>query len=174
MAIHSPLRYRRLSARQTEATHQLIAFRLRQEWFALPIDRVQKVVQMGKVYGDPKGTGISLTKYQGQELLVIDVSQRIFAEAPSANGDLAEGDRVRFLAIVQGQTGELVGLPIDSPPAIHRVPQSAFSPLPPTFLAQGNIQCISSTMVQIGDCQPLFLLDRDLLLQTPKNRLQNS
>jgi purine-binding chemotaxis protein CheW len=117
MAIHSPLRYRRLNAHQTEATQQLLAFRLRQEWFALPIDDVQKVVQMGKVYGDPQGTGISLTKYQDRELLVIDVSQRIFAEAPSANTNLNEVTQVRFLAIVQGDTGELVGLPIDSPPS---------------------------------------------------------
>ncbi|MBW4620664.1 MAG: chemotaxis protein CheW [Cyanosarcina radialis HA8281-LM2] len=166
MAIHSPLRYRRLNADRTEATHQLIAFRLRQEWFALPIDDVQKVVQMGKIYGDPQGTGVSLTEYQDRELLVIDVSQRIFAEAPSANTNLGEATQVRFLAIVQGDTGDLVGLPIDSPPAIHRVPESAFSPLPSSYVAQGNIQCISSTMVRLDNRQPLFLLDRNSLLQT--------
>jgi purine-binding chemotaxis protein CheW len=123
---------------------------------------------MGKVYGDPQGTGISLTKYQDRELLVIDVSQRIFAEAPSANTNLNEATEVRFLAIVQGDTGELVGLPIDSPPAIHRAPKSAFSLLPRAYMTQGNIHCISSRMVQIEDRQPLFLLDRDLLLQTQK------
>ncbi len=49
MAIFSPLRSRRSSTRQTEITQQLIAFRLRQEWFALPIETVLKVVPMGSV-----------------------------------------------------------------------------------------------------------------------------
>ena len=171
MAIYSPLRSRRFAARQTEATQQLIAFRLRQEWFTLPVHAVQKVVQMGKVYGDPQGTGISLTNYQDKELLVVDVGHRIFAEAP--NPDLASEEvkktndftQQRFLLIVQSEAGDLVGLPIDSPPAIRRVPESAFTPLPEAYMAQGNIQCISSKMVQLTNQPPLFLLDPNRLVQ---------
>ncbi|MGK7875484.1 MAG: chemotaxis protein CheW [Xenococcaceae cyanobacterium] len=188
MAIVSPLRSRRFADRQTEATQQLVAFRLRQEWFALPIHTVQKVVPLGKVYGDPQGTGVSLTTYQGKELLVVDVGYRIFGEAPSPDlsftdtfapsqvaETLIEDDseplyqyditEERYLLIVESASGELVGLPIDSPPTIRRVPESAFTPLPEAYVAEGNIQCISSTMVQVTDAPPLFLLNPDQLSQ---------
>ncbi len=88
MAIFSPLRTRRLAARKAEVTQQLIVFRLQQEWFALPINAVQKVLPMPNVYGDPQATGVSLTIYQDKELLVVDVGRRIFREPPkSANQD---------------------------------------------------------------------------------------
>ncbi len=179
MAIFSPLRSRRSSTRQTEITQQLIAFRLRQEWFALPIETVLKVVPMGSVYGDPKGTGVSLTIYQGCELLVVDIGYRIFGEAPSpdlatrnaltpskATAPLVEHSEVgrpvvtqeRYLLIVQSSDIEIFGLPIDSPPMMRRVPESSFTPLPTTYVAQGNIQCVSSLMIPATDQPPLFLL----------------
>lgn len=160
MAIFSPLRSRRFAARQKEATEQILAFRLRQEWFALPIDVVQKVVLLGKVYGDPNNTGVSLTLYQERELLVIDVGHRIFGQAPSQ--DLTE-EQTRYLLIVQNTKGDLVGLPVDSPPALRRVSQSAFKALPKAYLDRGNIQCISSKTIELEDGTPLFLLDRDRL-----------
>lgn len=183
MAIFSPLRSRRLSLRPTETTQQLIAFRLRQEWFALPIETVLKVVPMGSVYGDPKGTGISLTIYQGCELLVVDVAHRIFGEAPSL--DFAIRNMLsptqqeeysqryepvvvaeqRYLLIVQRSDADLFGLPIDSAPVMRRVSESSFNSLPATFVAQGNIQCVSSLMIPATDEQPpLFLLDANQLV----------
>jgi purine-binding chemotaxis protein CheW len=185
MAIFSPLRSRRSSTRQTEVTQQLIAFRLRQEWFALPIETVLKVVPMGSVYGDPRGTGVSLTIYQGCELLVVDIGYRIFGEAPSP--DLATGNALtpskvttaligsepqravvtqeRYLLIVQTSDTEIFGLPIDSPPMMRRVPESSFTPLPTTYVAQGNIQCVSSLMIPATDQPPLFLLEPSQLVQ---------
>jgi purine-binding chemotaxis protein CheW len=160
MAIFSPLRSRRFAERQTEANEQMLTFRLCQEWFALPIDGVQKVVLLGKVYGDPNNTGISLTLYQERELLVIDVGHRIFGRSPSEN---LTGEQTRYLLIVQNAKGDLVGLPVDSPPAIRRVPKSAFKTLPETYLAQGNIQCISSQTIELDDGTTFFLLDRDRL-----------
>jgi chemotaxis signal transduction protein len=160
MAIYSPLRYRRFTASQTETIHQAIEFRLHQEWFALPINAIQKIIPLSKVYGDPKGTGISLTNYEGQELLVIDVSHQIFGNAPSLDSDATEQ---RFLAVLANSTGESIGLPIDSAPSVLRVPESALTVLPETYIKQGNINCISSRMIQMSDRPPLFLLDPDLL-----------
>jgi chemotaxis signal transduction protein len=163
MAI-SPVKFRRGATRQTEKTEQLITFRLHQEWFAVPIGTVQKVVQMGKVYGDPQGTGVSLTNYQGQEILVIDVARRIFlktsleaqSEQPTlTNSAIAD---VRLMLILKSDRAEVLGLPIDSTPVMQRVPQSAYSPIPEGYISQGNVRCISSTSLQLGD-RTLFLLD---------------
>jgi len=61
MTILSDLRSSRFARQQKNITQSLIVFTLRREWFALPIDMVQKVIPLGAVYGDPQGTGISLT-----------------------------------------------------------------------------------------------------------------
>jgi purine-binding chemotaxis protein CheW len=177
MTIYSPIRSRRTAARKTEKTQQLITFRLRQEWFALPIHAVQRVIQMGKVYGDPQGTGISLTNYQGREIIVVDVAYRIFGETSSVNEEkknslvrVSDANEPRILLVVQSDKGEIVGLPVDATPVMRRVPDSAFTAIPEIYLAQGNINCISSTMIQLSDHPPLFLLDTNRLAQ-PKQIL---
>ena len=174
MAIFSPLRSRRLAARKKKkAEKQAIAFRLRNEWFAIPIEVVQKVVPLGNVYGDPRGTGVSLTIYQGKELLVVDVGHRIFVE-PRSVDSTSKGDNFgsdggirqpeeRYLLIVEISTGELVGLPIDSPPSIRRIAESSFTPLPAAYVTQGNIQCVSSMIIEQKDSNPLFLLNPEQL-----------
>ncbi|MEA5511453.1 chemotaxis protein CheW [Crocosphaera sp. UHCC 0190] len=162
MTLYSPRRSRLLAANKIEKTQQMIAFILGKEGFALPIDAVQKVVPMGKIYGDPQEKGISLTHYQDQKLLVIDVDRCIFGitSMPSEQ----EITEQRFLLIIHNKVHKIVGLPIDSPPSLRRVPESAFMALPENYLTQGNIHCISSTMIQIPNQEPLFLLDVDKLI----------
>ena len=173
MAIPSSHKSLQRTVRQAEATQQLIAFRLRQEWFALPINAVQKVVPMGNVYG-VGSTGVSLTLYQDKELLVVDVGDRIFSEAPnqglSVSASISKATQhqkdfiVQYLLIVKNSQGELVGLSIDSPPKLLRVPESAFAPLSSAYISEANIQCVSSLMIQTLDEPPLFLLNPDQVL----------
>ena len=177
MAIFSPLASRRKSRRIAEATQQLIVFRLRDENFALPIRAVQKVIPMDKIYGAPGGTGVSLTLYQDQELIVIDVGRRIFRGRPSEDScknDLhhqteeALQDRPsvqHYLLIVQNSSGQVVGLPIEEPPSLLRVPESAFTPLSASYISEGNLRCVSVLIKQNNDEPPLFLLNSDQLVQ---------
>ncbi len=182
------IRGRITKGRKSEATEQLIVFRLCQEWFALPITAVQRVVTLGDICGDPQGIGIGLTRYQDQELMVIDVGRRIFAEAPPSELDKrSEPDKPselgdtsvmpsksqasnvseegqHCLIVVQNSDGDIVGLPIQSQPEVRRVPKSSYVPLPPAYKARGNIRCVSSMMVRT-DTLPLFLLDPDQLLR---------
>ena len=160
MAILSSGRSRR--SRKVEATEQFIAFRLRQEWFGLPIASVHRVVTMGRVFGDPDSTGVGLMRYLDQELLVIDVSQRIFSDVPSRDASFATEDtEQRCLIIIKNSQSELVGLPIDSQPEVQRMNQSQFTPLPATYAARSKIRCLSSLMVKTAEGAPLFLLDPD-------------
>jgi chemotaxis signal transduction protein len=174
MTINSLVRSRHTAGRNTEKTKQFISFRLRQEWFVLPIDSVQRVIQMGKVYGDPQGTGVSLTNFQGQEIIVVDVAHLIFGETSSLVQEQKqslstnEKNQPRILLIIQSDKGEIVGLPVDSTPIMRRVPDSAFTPIPETYIAQGNVRCISSTMIQLSDQPPLFLLDPNQLVEPQK------
>jgi chemotaxis signal transduction protein len=168
MPIFSPLRNRKQGTAQT--TKQIIVFMLQTEWFALPIESVKQVLPLGEVYGDPQQTGVSLTLYQNQDLLVIDVGKRIF---PHGNQSISnkQNDQIkndRFLVVVQNQKGEIIGLPIDSPPSLKRPPDSAFSLLPAAYMSAGNIQCVSKLMVDISSDRPYFLLNPELLF-TPEN-----
>ncbi len=161
MPVPNALRSRRLRHLQAEKTVSVITFPLGEYWFALPTVAVQKVIQLGKIYGDPRHSGVSLTSYQNQEILVIDVQYRIFARSPRRT--LLETAPDRFLLIVPRSDGEPVGLPIDSPPAIRRVPESAFLPLPPSYHETGNIACLADSIIEIPDTNPIFLLDPEKL-----------
>lgn len=177
MAIFSPLASRRQSRRIAEVTQQLIVFRLRDENFALPIRTVQKVIPIDKIYGAPGGNGVSLTLYQDQELIVIDVGRRIFRGRPSEdsfkselhhqteealqNKPLAQG----YLLIVQNSMGLVVGLPIEEPPSLLRVPESAFTPLSASYISEGNLRCVSVLIKKNNDEPPLFLINPDQLVQ---------
>lgn len=165
MAIYSPLRSRRLAAQQAEETERIITFQLREETFALQLNRVNQVTTLGRLYGDANDTGVSLTTYQGQELVVIDVGQQIFGQAPTVEPP-AERDveKVRYLLILQRENGQLVGFPIDSPPSIQSVAMSAFRPLPDIYRQHSNIHCVSCLSIDQPDRPAIFLLDATLIL----------
>lgn len=177
MAIFSTLRSQRFAAVQTEITEQIITFCLRQEWFALPILEVQKVIPLGKVYGDPQGTGISITAYENQEILVIDVAQFIFQDlsssdlvsteidATTADVSWLDWEQQRYLVIINFNktTQNLLGLPIDSQPVMRRVTKSNFKTLPEAYLNQGNINCVSEEIIELPEHPPIFLLSTQSL-----------
>lgn len=177
MAVFSPLTSRRSTTRKVEATQQVIVFRLALGSFALPIRSVQKVIPIGNIYGAPGGTGVCLTLYQNQELIVIDPEHRIFSRTPSEYSSADTNDTKatfgldditlgRYLLIVQNAQGKLVGLPIEEPPSLQRVPESAFTSLTSAYISEGNIRCVSALIIQKNDQPPLFLLNPEQLVQS--------
>lgn len=177
MALPSSFAYRRAN-RKVEPSQQLIAFRIHHEWFALPILVAQKVILLDKLHDSLFGTGASVTFYQEEELVVLDMGRRIFGEAiakaanpdqpPSPNSTVTQIQFVnqqRYLLIVDSFHGEPVGLLLDSQPSLRRVPQSAFSPLPPNHFAEGGIRCVHALVTSIQGQPPLFLLNLHQLLE---------
>lgn len=169
MAIYSPLRSRRLAGDKAEATQRLLTFKLGEELFALPLSEVHKAIVLDRVYGDPNGTGIGLTTYQGRELVIIDVARRIFGRdaqetLTQTTLDL-DTDQTRYLIVLQPQPERFLGLPIDSPPTIQSLPISVFGPLPDIYRRNSNVHCISSLSVETPDRPSLFLLDVALLVE---------
>jgi chemotaxis signal transduction protein len=165
MAIYSPLRSRRLAAQQKEATQRLITFKLGEETFALPLDRVQKVTTLDRIYGDPQRIGMRFTTYQGQEVVLVDVEHQILGKPPqvlrsgdlnnSSNLDPHNADPIKYLVILQSgsvaaatstapkiaQEQRLVGITIDLPPGIQSMPLSAFLPLTDRY---NHLHCVSA------------------------------
>lgn len=169
------LRSRRTKAGQNEATRQLITFSLYREKFALPIQVVQKVIIIDNLYGDVSSSATSLTIHQEQEIPVLDIKHRIFKGEVDHNMQsntqtscaiqLASQTLLNcYLLIVANLQDELVGLAIDSQPFLRRVPESAFKPLPSTYLQAGEIQCVSNLVTFSTNEPPLFLLNLHQLL----------
>ncbi len=170
MAIYSPLRSRRLAARdRSEQTQRLITFKLGTETFAAPLDRVHKVTTLDRLYGDPNDTGFSLTTYQGRELVVIDVGHRIFGRAaqilpPSSKltpelGSTEHPQIVKYMLVLQAAADRLIGLPIDSAPSIQSLPLSAFQPLPEIYRKHSNVHCVRAFSIDTPERPSIFLLD---------------
>jgi chemotaxis signal transduction protein len=175
MAIYSPLRSRRLAAKQIEATQRLITFELRTQTFALPLDRVRKVIALDapgarigqRLYGDPNQTGVCLTTYEGHELVVIDVGYRIFGntlallpiQSQASEFTAAIAPTIRYLLILQPEPDRLIGVPIDSPPSIQSIQVSALKPLPAIYQQHSNIHCVSAMSIDLPDRPSIFLLD---------------
>jgi chemotaxis signal transduction protein len=173
-------------SRKAEFKHQIIVFRLRQEWFALPIQTAQKVIPLGTVYGGGGGSEMGLTLYHDREIPVLDIQQRIFgtssetvsqallppSKTPSlehasltATGHTDATPPQRFLLIVQTAAGTSIGFPLDSQPILRRVPESAFAPLSNAYLNEGQLRCVRCLILSAPEEPPFFLLNLDQLLQ---------
>ena len=176
---------RRTKQKNTGAIHKLIVFKLRQEWFALPILVAQKVVELGEIYGNSQGGSTGLTRYQNRDLPVIDIEQRIFA--PSTHPPLPVGPFAqdtpershpsnpppRHLLIIHPPEGELIGFPLTHSPQLRRVPESAFSPLPSMYRDEGIIRCVNA-LITLSPAEPsMFLLDLAQLIPIRSHSLQD-
>lgn len=170
MAMISPRRLRHARTRQSEKKQQLIVFQIGQDYFALPIQAVVRVVSMGNTYGDPYKVGASVTVHQGQEMAVLDVGRHVFGELsqpprrPLASSAEGANPLSSYLIIAKTLHNTLVGLPVQAQPTVRQVPLSSFNPLPLDNVAKVNIQCVSSLVIE-PDHQPMFLLNTEQLSQ---------
>lgn len=161
MSVFSPLTSRRSSNRKVKPTQQLIVFRLRNEGFALPIRASLKVIPLGEVFGAPQITGVGLTLYQEQELLVIDIGKRIFRGV------------VTTKALASSEPSELLSSSEPSESLSSSEPSELLSSselpksLPPSSTIEGSYLLIiqSSTRKLVG----LPLLEPPVLQRVPES-----
>lgn len=182
MAILSTLKSRRLRPHKSDPVQQIIVFQIRQEWFALPIFAVKKVVPRDDTHGGYRSSGARLTVYEGKEMLILDISHQVFGATdhppyrsipPAIDSAPQSSEQPPFaqstsgyLMIIRNRQGDLFGLPIESAPAVRRFSTSDIIPLPSNYAAKVNIQCVSGLIPQSGNQSILFLLNPDQLLQS--------
>lgn len=157
---------RRTKTTQTLDRHQLLTFQIRNEWFALPLAALQRVVPMNRIHGQQGELGIGVARYEGQELLVIDVGSRLFPKSLAADRS-TEHEFERHMIILQAPSGDMIGLPIDSRPTLKRVPASSLTALPPSYTSLAHVQCVSGMVILEDQKQSYFLLDWERLVPTP-------
>lgn len=161
----SSRRSRRLKA---EANQQLISFAVRRQQFAVPVGLVTKVTTVDQIYGGLEDDRPGLALYLDRQIPVINLGQRLFSTAlpllPEAATSASSSPVLRYLLVVQSLTQELVGLLVETQPALIRVPTSAFAPVPATYVESGNIRYIGA-VINLKDSPPIFLINIGELLQ---------
>lgn len=165
----SSVRSRRFASRRVEPTQQVLAFQLQRHWFALPVRIAYKVISIDTLYGAGSQSLAGLILYQNREIPVINIEQRIFGwSTPSLQERPPEQRQgLPYLLIVANLQGEPVGLPLESPPSLRRIRESAFSPLSATYLAEGNFRCVSALIIPSQTEPPLFLINLNQLMLSP-------
>jgi len=177
-------RYRRRPAR--EPSLRLIAFQLRHNWFCLPLAMARRVTA---VMTEDPALSLGLTQLQQENVPILDVADRVYQAAPLLPGssassgsalgpnhlDLRHPDpshsgpdmpttAVQSILVVDSPRFGLLGLRVDGVPSLKRAQQSAFSPVPATYLIVNRLQGINTLVTLNGAEPPLFLLEVDALL----------
>lgn len=167
-----PTNRRRSVTHRAQATQLWLVFGLRQDWFALPVHVVHKVVHIERLYGTGSDSMAGLAFYQNQEIPVIDLEPRIYGPchqllSGSGESSFRASDWPRLLLITTHPQGGLVGFPLSEPPTLRRLTDSAFSPLPATYLSEGSLKGVGAIAVPDPDQPPIFVLNLNQLFQPP-------
>lgn len=165
MTNFSTLRSRRFASRQIKSTQQIVSFCLGNQWFALPILALQKVISLEDIELEFEATGIGSIEYEHRDLLVIDPAQHIFNRLPRDSQPSFNFQASPYLIIMQDHRDNAIGLPISSQPVMYRVRESDFKALSQTDLQPTQIPNYSSQAIKISDRQSLLLLDLQPLIQ---------
>jgi chemotaxis signal transduction protein len=124
MAIFSPLRLRRLADQATEATQQFITFQIAQQFCALPVDQLIKVMIMTEITDVVQPSGSKIIKYKGQDLVVWDVGKLLFGQTSFTDKAISN----QHMVLGRAAHDQVVGLLIDHPPATLTVGATAVLP----------------------------------------------
>ncbi|HSM83306.1 MAG TPA: hypothetical protein VLS96_16595 [Nodosilinea sp.] len=165
-------RHRRLPAR--EPSLQLIAFQLRHHWFCLPLMMARRVIPAAT--SDP-ARALGMTQLHQENVPIVDVADRVYQAVPLLPGApipsarvAAEGlgtpdqPQAQSILVVDSPRFGLLGLLVDGVPSLKRARQSAFSPVPASYVIMHRLQNIN-TLVTLNETEPpLFLLEVDALL----------
>ena len=142
MAVSSTLRSRRLAKRQRENTQQIIAFQLRQTWFALPLEAVSKVFQVTDQVSLPP---------------LLDTEEKLFLSSSDGEDSASNAPQNSFVLMVKTRGGYF-GIVTPHPPKMERVPDSAMNPLSePDALTVAP--CITATVNRETDPSRWLLID---------------
>ncbi|MFQ3617064.1 MAG: chemotaxis protein CheW [Cyanobacteriota bacterium] len=183
-----PNSLRALRAKPVESTRQLLIFPLRQEQFALPLAVVHKVIRIDHLYAQQDGAETAIALDHDAHIPVLDIQQRIFANAltpdkcletdPQIHSQTIIGNHTasrkpdnfsasQYLILVYSLQGDVIGLRIEQPPTLQRFPETAFKPLSTLYQQEGGIRCVSGLILPKVDGPPIFLLNLAQVLQPP-------
>jgi chemotaxis signal transduction protein len=154
------LRSRRFADRASEATQKYVTFAIRQYWFALPIQVLQRVSSC------KAGDEASLFSQNSDEFQRIDLEQKLFPAIASATLDfkgLEAATQKSCLILFKSAVDHTFGISIEAQPKMQRVAQSQIYPLSEAIDDLPHLRSVCSSVIQLDGTAPIFLLDLEKL-----------
>jgi chemotaxis signal transduction protein len=159
------LRSRRFADRASEATQKYVTFAVRQYWFALPIQVLQRVSSCNA--GDEATSSeAGLITQDSDEFQRIDLEQTIFPTVVSSQvafKGLKNPKQASCLILFKSAADHTFGISIDAQPKMQRVTQSQISLLSEAIDDSPYLRSVCSSVIQLDGAAPIFLLDLDKL-----------
>jgi chemotaxis signal transduction protein len=152
------LRSRRFADRASEVTQKYVTFAIRQYWFALPIQVLQRV-SLCKAGDEATFSEAGLITQDADEFQPIDLEQKIFPAVAFKN--LENPTQKSCLILFKSAADRIFGISIDAQPKMQRVAQSQISPLSEAIDDLPHLRSVCSSVIQLDGTAPIFLLNLD-------------
>jgi chemotaxis signal transduction protein len=183
MSHHALVRLRR--PRSPEPTLRLLAFQLRQHWFCVPLAMARRVLPRPPT---AEGRAVELIQLQQDYIPVVDIAPLVYGGTPNpattalpapvtaptvANPAVPQ----HSLVVIDLSQGDAVALLVDGTPALKRVRQAAFSPVPPIYQSLHQLRGLSSVIRPDSNppdtsALPMFLLNVEALIPPKEHLIQ--
>ncbi|TAF01272.1 MAG: chemotaxis protein CheW [Oscillatoriales cyanobacterium] len=153
---HANYNRRFRNQKQTNArspARKLVSFDLGSVYYAVPIERVQRVVKDFNPYGF-LDSGNSLVRHQEELITLIDLS-KIFKLTKS----MAD---CNYLIVCTFNQGDRLGIPIPDMPKILEISEAAFCEIPLLYRQQ-QLPAAVEKLISAPDGSEVFYLNLDLL-----------
>lgn len=154
------LRSRRFADRASEATQKYVTFAIRQYWFALPIQVLQRVSSC------KAGDEASPCSQDSNDFQRIDLEQKLFPTVASETIEfkgLEAPKQKSCLILFKSAIGHTFGISIEAQPKMQRVAQSQISLLLDVIDDSSHLRSVCSSIIQLDGTAPIFLLDLEKL-----------
>ncbi|MEP6518660.1 chemotaxis protein CheW [Microcoleus vaginatus] len=134
------------------APHKFVSFELGNIYYAVPIERVERIVKNFKTYGIlPNGN--SLLRHQEELITIINLS-KIFPSSPS----IAE---CKYLIICTLNKSDRLGIPLPDMPKILEITEESFCEIPELYRQQ-QLPPVIEKLIRAPDGSEVFYLNFDL------------
>ncbi len=138
------------------APRKLVSFELGNVSYAVPIERVQRVVKDFNPYGFLE-SGQSLVRHQEELITLINLS-KIFPNS----GSIAD---CNYLIVCSFNQSDRLGIPIPDMPKILEIPEESFCEIPELYRQQ-QLPPVIEKLIRAPDGSEVFYLNLALLSLT--------
>ena len=136
-------------------TQKLVVFRVESDRYAIPVERVQSVLEHGQAYAELP-TGQSLIQVNEIMVTLVQPERLLLGKALTTN---------HYLIICILDQGELLGIPVATMPSTVDVTSEQFEALP-TLYRQGDLSPGVEKLIRASDAEMMFYLNVDRLVET--------
>ncbi len=149
-----------IASKSSNSLLKIVVFNIRNLTLSLPVKQVKKVVKKSNVYGSGL-TYVNLTHLEEQEVMVVDLHQKLFKVSTSEfyNGK-------EYLIITKSLSDEPLGIVVTETPILMDIPLAQIRTIPNAYRHADTLGIASHVAVipqPNESSQTIFILDLERL-----------